>query len=128
LGWEPDWFMYRAGLVPPGTGRTRPVPTGFANPALLVPAVLALTTSTSCTAATVLFRVQRSQSYSVASAPHDATILLHTRNGEGEEGRVHNGVLREAGPATSSARADAGRQQREAGRHTRERVRKEIKG
>jgi hypothetical protein len=32
LGWEPDRFMYRAGPVPPGTGRTGPVPTGFANP------------------------------------------------------------------------------------------------
>jgi hypothetical protein len=25
--------VYRAGPVPPGTGRTGPVPTGFANPA-----------------------------------------------------------------------------------------------
>jgi hypothetical protein len=29
---EPDRFMYRAGPVPPETGRTRIVPTGFANP------------------------------------------------------------------------------------------------
>jgi hypothetical protein len=28
LGWEPDRFVYRAGPVPCGTGRT----TGFANP------------------------------------------------------------------------------------------------
>jgi hypothetical protein len=34
LGWEPDRFVYRAGPVPPGTGRTRLVPTGFANLAL----------------------------------------------------------------------------------------------
>jgi hypothetical protein len=33
LWWEPDRFVYRAGPVPPGTGRTGPVPTGFANPA-----------------------------------------------------------------------------------------------
>jgi hypothetical protein len=26
LGWEPDRFMYRAGPIPPGTGRTGPVP------------------------------------------------------------------------------------------------------
>jgi hypothetical protein len=32
LGWEPDGFMYRVGLVPPGTGRTGPVPTGSVNP------------------------------------------------------------------------------------------------
>jgi hypothetical protein len=32
FGWEPDRFMYRAGPVPPGTGRTGLVPTGFANP------------------------------------------------------------------------------------------------
>jgi hypothetical protein len=32
LGWEPDRFVYRAGPVPPGTDRTGPVPTGFANP------------------------------------------------------------------------------------------------
>jgi hypothetical protein len=32
LGWEPDRFMYRAGPVPPGTGRTGPVPTGSVNP------------------------------------------------------------------------------------------------
>jgi hypothetical protein len=32
LGWEPDRFVYRAGPVPPRTGRTGPVPTGFANP------------------------------------------------------------------------------------------------
>jgi hypothetical protein len=32
FGWEPDRFMYRAGPVPQGTGRTGPVPTGFANP------------------------------------------------------------------------------------------------
>jgi hypothetical protein len=30
--WEPDRFVYRAGPVPPGTNRTGPVPTGFANP------------------------------------------------------------------------------------------------
>jgi hypothetical protein len=32
LGWEPDRFVYRVGPVPPGTGRTGPIPTGFANP------------------------------------------------------------------------------------------------
>jgi hypothetical protein len=31
--WEPDRFVYRAGPVPPGTGRTGPVPNGFVNPA-----------------------------------------------------------------------------------------------
>jgi hypothetical protein len=33
LGWEPDRFVYRAGPVPLGTGRTGIVPTGSLNPA-----------------------------------------------------------------------------------------------
>jgi hypothetical protein len=32
LGWEPDRFRYRAGPVPPGTGRTGLVPAGSVNP------------------------------------------------------------------------------------------------
>jgi hypothetical protein len=32
FGWKPDRFIYRARPVLPGTGRTGPVPTGFANP------------------------------------------------------------------------------------------------
>jgi hypothetical protein len=30
--WEPDRFVYQAGPVPPGTGRTGPVPNGLVNP------------------------------------------------------------------------------------------------
>jgi hypothetical protein len=76
LGWDPNRFVYRAGPVPPGTGRTGPVPTGLrtllTTLPLLSPSSLHLWRSPCGTRASLLHRP-------LPGEIPAAAILLHYR-------------------------------------------------